>query len=146
MPKFWPNSNQPMMNIRIIFAGEKGGIRTWTFQPASKAAKEGKKPSVHIDLFNLAGGKDMMDLVGKTIKVETVAPPAGFSYGLGKPRPWTVSEVPGVGPFQPAEDIPAQYKMKVVLADSAVSGGVVSAPQQYQAPAPTVVDGSDMPF
>ena len=140
-PKFWDDGN-PVMNIRLVLAGPSGGIRTWTITPASKAAKEGKKKSVHIDLFKLAGGKNMTDLIGKTIKVTTVEPPAGFSYGRGNPRPWDVELVTDAGPFAPSEELPPIYKLPVVLANQAVSGGVVNAPQDTA----DVSGGTDMPF
>jgi hypothetical protein len=163
-PKFWENSNQPVMNIRMVLIGPSGGYRTWTFQPASKAAKEGKKPSVHIDLFKLAGEKNLLDLVGKTISVETQAPPQGFSYGIGNPRPWKVALVTDQGPFQLAEALDPIYLMPQVLANGAVSGGTMqvpvaapaggdpnyvppmAAPQPAEAPAPAATPTDDLPF
>lgn len=128
-PKFWDNSNQPVMNIRMVLAGPSGGYRTWTFAPAGKKAKSGEKKSVHLDLFALAGGKNLLDLIGKTITITTVAPPAGFNYGIGNPRPWTVAFAPeGVGPYALSEPLEAIYQMERVLADGAVSGGVMNAP------------------
>jgi hypothetical protein len=122
-PAFWENSGQPKMNIRLVLAGPSGGFRTWTIQPASKAAKEGRKASVHLDLFRLAGGVSMLDLVGKTIHVVTQAPPAGFGWGLGNPRPWSVEEVTDKGPFQTSEPLPEIYLLPQVYANTAVSGG-----------------------
>lgn len=131
-PKFWDNTGRPVMNIRMVFAGPSGGYRTWTFTPASKAAKEGKKRSVHLDLFALAGGVNMLDLIGKTIRIRTEAPPAGFNYGVGNPRPWHVELVTDQGPYQLAEPLNPIYRLPQVLADTAVSGGQV----QSVAPAP----------
>lgn len=133
-PKFWENSAQPVMNIRMVLCGPSGGFRTWTFAPASKAAREGKKRSVHLDLFALAGGHNMLDLIGKTIKVTTVAAPSGFNYGLGNPRPWTVELVTDQGPFQLTDPLDPIFLMPTVLANQAVSGGVVQSmgtAQQY---------------
>lgn len=148
-PKFWDNTAQPVMNIRMVLVGPKGGYRTWTFQPASKAAKEGKKRSVHLDLFALAGGRNLLDLIGKTIRITTQAPPTGFSYGLGNPRPWEVELLLDQGPYELAEPLDPIYLMPQVLANQAVSGGMmapqyhppVAQPQpqpEMQAPAPTM--------
>jgi hypothetical protein len=134
-PKFWDNSNQPVMNIKLVLCGPSGGYRTWTITPAGKAAKEGKKRSVHLDLFALAGGKNLLDLIEKTIKITTVAPPTGFNYGIGNPRPWTV-ELVDVPPYQLAEPLEPIYLMPKVLADGAVSGGAMQ-PQSYTPPAST---------
>lgn len=135
-PKFWVDGN-PVMNIRMIFAGPSGGYRTWTFAPASKAAKEGKKKSVHLDLFALTGNTDMMNLVGKTLRVSTQEPPAGFGYGVNNPRPWHVELVPDVV-YELKEQIDPIYLTPRVLCDEAAHGGAYNAPQQqpqqYQAP------------
>ena len=133
-PQTWDDSRQPKMNIRIVLCGEKGGYRTLTFQPASKAQKEGKKRSIHLDLFNLAGGRDMMDLLGKTIKITTENPPANFSYGQGNPRPWFVELVTDAGPFQLKEPLDPKYLIPYLLANAAVSGGMVQAPVPVAAP------------
>jgi hypothetical protein len=147
-PKFWENSAQPMMNIRLVLCGPSGGFRTWIITPASKAAKEGKKKSVHLDLFALAGARNMMDLVEKTIKITTIAPPAGFSFGIGNPRPWTVELVTDQGPFQLREPLDPIFTIPVLLANQAVSGGVMMAPvvvQPAAQPAPIPDSASAMP-
>jgi hypothetical protein len=135
-PAFWENSSQPKMNIRLVLCGPSGGFRTWTITPAGKAAKEGKKKSVHLDLFALAGGSDMRQLIGKTITASTVQPPAGFSYGIGNPRPWTVSLVTDKGPFTLNEPLAPEYLVPVLLANQAVSGGVMQVPVGQPAPLP----------
>jgi hypothetical protein len=141
-PAFWENSNQPKMNIRLVLCGPSGGFRTWTIQPASKAAKEGKKKSVHLDLFALTGNTDMRNLVGKTIKVTTVAPPKGFGYGLGSPRPWAVEEVTDKGPFTLNEPLPPIFMLPVVLANQAVSGGMMAPPTTGNANPTEVTEAS----
>lgn len=140
-PAFWPDGN-PKMDIRLTICGPNGGFRTWIIQPAGKAAKEGRKKSVHIDLFNLAGGVDLMNLIGKTIDVSTVQPPAPFSYGLGNPRPWKVALAPeGVGPFSldPVKypnGLDPMFTTSPLYANAAVSGGqVAQAPQNPATPA-----------
>ncbi|WP_298049660.1 hypothetical protein [uncultured Bifidobacterium sp.] len=135
-PKFWPNGN-PVWNIRVTLAGPSGGYRTFTFAEAGKAQREGKKPSVHIDLFKLAGGKDMMDLIGKTIKISTQQPPQGFAYGRGCPRPWHVEEV-AAGPFQLAEALPPFLTVPQLLADDAAHGGQVVGNQRTAMPDPVM--------
>jgi hypothetical protein len=88
----------------------------------------GQKKSVHMDLFHLTGDTDMMNLIGKTICIQTQE---GF-YGQGHPRPWFVSLV-DAGPFQLSQPMPPEFKLPQVLANSAVSGGQVQTPQpQYQ--------------
>lgn len=129
-PATWPDGN-PKWNIRMALCGPNGGIRTWTFQPASKAAKEGKRKSVHLDLFALTGNTDMMNLIGQTLKIETDAPPQGFSYGIGNPRPWRVALVPGTV-YTLAAPLPEEFTVPQVHANSAVSGGQV-VQQQPQA-------------
>lgn len=123
-PEFWPDGN-PKMNIRLALATEHGEIKTFTFQPAGKMARMGQKKSVHMDLFHLTGDTDMMNLIGKTIMIQTQE---GY-YGQGNPRPWFVSIVEA-GPFQPSMPLPNEFKAPQVLANSAVSGGQVNAPQQ----------------
>jgi hypothetical protein len=138
-PEFWPDGN-PKMNIRLALVTDTGDIKTFTFQPASKAARMGQKRSVHMDLFHLTGDTDMMNLVGKTIAISTQE----GRYGQGNPRPWTV-QLLEVGPYQLAGPMPAEFKAPQVLADNATSGGQVIAPapqqpyqpmpqQQYQQP------------
>lgn len=123
-PQFWPDGN-PMMNIRLAVATEQGELKTFTFQPAGKAARQGQKKSVHMDLFHLTGDTDMMNLIGKTICIQTQE---GY-YGQGHPRPWFVSLVEA-GPFQLSMPLPPEFKLPQVLANSAVSGGQVNAPRQ----------------
>lgn len=125
-PQFWPDGN-PMMNIRLALATETGELKTFTFQPAGKAARMGQKKSVHMDLFHLTGDTDMMNLIGQTICIQTQE---GY-YGQGHPRPWFVSLVEA-GPFQLSMPLPDEFKVPQVLANSAVSGGQVQAPAQPQ--------------
>lgn len=127
-PQFWPDGN-PMMNIRLALATEQGEIKTFVFQPAGKQARMGQKKSVHMDLFHLTGDTDMMNLIGKTICITT----QDGRYGQGNPRPWFVQLVEA-GPFKPAMPLPPEFKLPQVLANSAVSGGQVQAPQPQQQP------------
>lgn len=128
-PQFWPDGN-PMMNLRLALATEQGEIKTFVFQPAGKQARMGQKKSVHMDLFHLTGDTDMMNLIGKTICIST----QDGRYGQGNPRPWFVQLV-DAGPFKPAMPLPPEFKLPQVLANSAVSGGQVNAPQQPPQPA-----------
>lgn len=128
-PQFWPDGN-PMMNLRLALATEQGEIKTFVFQPAGKQARMGQKKSVHMDLFHLTGDTDMMNLIGKTICIST----QDGRYGQGNPRPWYVQLVEA-GPFKPATPLPPEFKLPRVLANSAVSGGQVQAPQPQQQPA-----------
>ena len=127
MPEFWPDGH-PKMNIRMGIATPDGELKAFVFQPASKAARMGQKKSVHMDLFALTGNTDMMNLIGKTICIQTQE----GHYGQGNPRPWFVQLVEG-GPFELSSPLPPEFKLPQVLANSAVSGGQVNAPQQqYQ--------------
>ena len=136
-PKFWPDGN-PVMNIRMVFAIADGSIKTWTFQPAGRLAKQGKKKSVHIDLYALTGNTNMMNLVGQTVKIQTQQPPEGFSYGVNSPRPWHVELVPDVV-YAPTVEVPAELMVEKVLCNDAASGGQLNNQQRQQAqpqPAP----------
>ena len=130
-PEFWPDGN-PKMNIRLALATPDGSIKTFTFQPAGKAARAGQKPSVHMDLWHLTGDTDMMNLIGKTIGISTQE----GHYGQGNPRPWSVGLVDG-GPYGLTSELPSEFKAPQVLANNAVSGGQYQQmPQQpaYQQP------------
>jgi len=128
---FWPDG-KPKMNIRMIMVDQMGALKTFIFQPAGKAAREGKKRSIHMDLFALTGNTNMMNLVGKTIVLSTHEPEVG-SWGQGNPRPFEVSLAPeGVGPFKYEGELPAEYKLPEVLCNDAVSGGQMQPQQQAQ--------------
>ena len=130
-PEFWPDGN-PKMNIRLALATPDGSIKTFTFQPAGKAARAGQKPSVHMDLWHLTGDTDMMNLIGKTIGISTQE----GHYGQGNPRPWSVGLVDG-GPYGLTSELPSEFKAPQMLANNAVSGGQYQQiPQQpaYQQP------------
>lgn len=164
-PAFWPDGN-PKMNIRLILVGPKGGYRTWTITPAGKDAKAGLKPHIHVDLYKLAGGVQFTDLIGKTIHVWTEAPPAGFGYGLGNPRPWH-AELVDEGPYMvdPANPIDPIYLLPKVYHNTTVSGGTMNpvaptgataqadpaaamgqAEAAAQATGSPVTNGDDLPF
>lgn len=124
-PEFWPDGN-PKMNIRLALCTKDGEIKTFTFQPAGKAARMGQKKSVHMDLFALTGNTDMMNLVGKTICIQTQE----GHYGQGNPRPWNVSLIENDEPFMPNSPLPAEFLAPQVLANNAANGGQLNAPQQ----------------
>jgi len=127
-PQFWPDGN-PMMNIRIAIATPEGELKTFTFQPAGRAARMGQKKSVHMDLFALTGNTDMMNLIGKTISIQTQE----GHYGQGNPRPWFVQLIDDYGPFKLNMPLPAEFKSPQVFANNAASGGQLNVPQQqYQ--------------
>ena len=124
MPEFWPDGH-PKMNIRLALATPEGELKTFTFQPAGKQARMGQKKSVHMDLFALTGNTDMLNLIGKTICIQTQE----GHYGQGNPRPWYVSLVEG-GPYKLNNELPSEFKAPQVLANNAVSGGQMMPPQQ----------------
>lgn len=122
-PEFWPDGN-PKMNIRMTLVKADGSLATFQFQPASKAQKDRQKPSIHMDLFDLTGGTDMMNLIGKTITISTEQ----GSYGANNPRPWSV-RISEEGPYIPNHLIPAELTQPRVLANEAASGGQINAQQ-----------------
>lgn len=131
-PSFWdpPTNSRPKMNIRILLVNQMGDLVSFTFQPAGKEARAGKKRSVHMDLYHLTGDTDMQNLIGKTIKISTQQ----GNWGLGNPRPFDVSLTED-GPFVTNKEIPAEYLNPFLLCDQAVSGGQINtgvAPQNIQ--------------
>lgn len=130
---FWKDGN-PKMGIRMLFAVESGAFMAWAFSPASRAAKEGKRKSVHLDLFALTGNTDMKNLIGQTLRITTQQPPQGFGYGAGNPRPWTVEIAEGVGPFVAVNVLPDDWKVDCLLPDVSARGGQIVQPQYQQQP------------
>lgn len=132
VPEFWEDSGKPKWNIRMALATPEGQLKTFTFQPASRAAQRGEKKSIHMDLFHLTGDTDMKNLIGKTIGIQTQE----GRYGAGNPRPWEVGLVEG-GPYKlNGFELPAEYKVPQVLANAAASGGQVQQPQPQYAQQP----------
>lgn len=133
-PEFWPQGD-PKMNLRITLATPEGELRAFTFQPASKAAQMGQKPSVHIELFKAAGGNSMADLIGKTISIETFPanPVTGTSWGPGNPRLFEVKLLEE-GPYQLSSPLPEEYKVERLLCNDAVHGGQMQQPVQQAQP------------
>ena len=133
-PRFWDDGN-PMMNIRVGFADQNGQFKTFTFQPAGKAQREGKKPSVHMQLFALTGNTSMENLIGKTVKLETwtVNPETGQPWGQGNPRQFKVELVPDVTyELAPGMSIPSDCLVPYLLANDGASGGQPAPQQQVQ--------------
>ena len=131
-PEFWDDGD-PKLNIRIGVITPEGNFKTFTFQPASSAAKRREKPSIHMDLWDLTGDTQLTNLLGKTIRIWTEP----GNYGAGHPRPWWC-ELRDDGPYQPCAgfEIPDEYKVPVLLAkkeDKQQQQGVAPAniaPQQ----------------
>lgn len=135
-PEFWPEGN-PKMNIRIALATPEGQLKTFTFQPAGKKQRE-TGTGVHMQLFALTGNTDMMNLIGKTIQIQTQEAPQGTKYAAGNPRPFSVTEIQG-GPYQLSMPLPAEFTVPQVLCNDAASGGQVM-PQQTQQAAPPIMN------
>ena len=90
-PKRWPDGN-PIWDIRITLATPDGGYTFFQFPQAGKAQKERKKPSLHMDLYDIVlslGLVNMEDLVGATLRFTT----ENGTYGQGNPRPYHVQLV-----------------------------------------------------
>ena len=133
-PRFWPNGN-PVWNIRMALAKPDGELVTVTFSKASKKQYLGEKPSLHIQLYNLAGNK-MESLIGKSIHLWTWAanPETGAPWGVGNPRLFGVEEITDMT-YSLNEPLPDEFKVDKVYCDDAVAGGQPAAQQQAQ-PAP----------
>lgn len=137
-PEWWQNADgtlAPKMNIRIGLVTPEGQFVAFTFQPAGKEAKAGKKKSIHMDLYHLSGN-NMMNLIGKTISISTITYDENGNkiiYGRGNPRPFNVTIVDS-GPYEPKVQIPAEYKVPELLCDNSASGGQTVPPQNIQAP------------
>ena len=128
-PQTWPDGN-PKFNIRMNLIDPNGKLKCFTFTPAGKRAIRGEKKSIHLDLFALAGGVDIDNLKGKTIRITTQP----GQYGSGSPRPFNVELLPNVGPFEPSEPISAEYDVAEVLQNQGASGGRVAPQQPYAQP------------
>ena len=140
-PQFWPDG-KPKMNIRLILVDDNNELKTFTFTPAGRAAREGKKPSVHMDLWRLSGG-EMRNLIGKTIFIKTQE----GHYGQGNPRPWEVGFADeGYGPFDTTEMVPEEFMVPRVLCDEAVHGGQMQQPAQRPQYQPTQYQQQQAPM
>lgn len=135
-PRFWKNSNDPVMNIRIGLANPDGDLKTITFAKAGAEQRKRRKPSLHMQLFDLTGGKGMATLVGKTIHIWTWPqnPETGAPWGQGNPRLFGVELVQGN--YELNDELPEEYTVPRLLCNDAVSGGqpVPTAPQYMQQP------------
>lgn len=83
-PKFWPDG-KPVQELRFTITDANGIDWNFQFKPGSK-----KHPSAMMEALKKVDEGNIKNLLGKTIKITTVAPPAGFNYGAGNPRPFTV--------------------------------------------------------
>lgn len=129
-PMYWDDGN-PVMNQRLILATPDGSVKTVTYEKAGKKAKQGQKPSLHMDLFRLCNG--MKELIGKTVHISTQEPPQGTRYGSGNPRPFHVElGDPNVPPYEAKEIIPAEFMLERVVADQAAHGGQMAGAPQMQ--------------
>lgn len=133
-PEFWPEGN-PKFNIRLTLADPEGNLVTFTFQPAGKAAREGKKRSVHVDLWNLLGGADFINLIGKTIMISTKP----GTYGPNNPRPFDVALVTDAGPYEySGGELPEEYKVAEIVFERPTMTQPQQPPMQGQYYAPPV--------
>ena len=97
----WPDGN-PKLNICLTIQGQSGRELDWTFSPGGT-----QKPTTAMAACRAAlqaagePAESVAELGGKTIQVTTQAPPQGFNYGQGNPRPWAVQIMgPGTVPFR----------------------------------------------
>lgn len=131
-PRFWPDGN-PVMNIRMGLATPDGSLKTVTFAKAGKAAREGKKPSLHMQLFGLTNS-NMMELMGKTLHLWTwpTNPETGVAWGQGNPRLFGVEEVEDMT-YQLTGQLPPEFLVPELLCNDGAQGGA-PAPQMIQQP------------
>ena len=140
-PAFWPSGN-PKMNIRVGVAQPDGSLKCFTFAKAGKAQQLGQKPSLHMDLYHLAGD-DMAALMGKTLHIVTWPnnPSTGQAWGLGNPRLFAVEEIDEH--YELATPLPAEFKIPEVFANDGASGGQpVQQQQPRQIQQPVVPQGA----
>lgn len=132
VPEFWPDGN-PKMDIRMAFALADGSLRTFTFSKAGNEQKARRKPSVHMQMWDVSGG-NIEGLVGKTLHLQTwlANPNNGQAWGLGNPRLFLIEEATGCGPFELSFPLPHELTVPELLADTAVSGGAMVQPQPMQ--------------
>lgn len=100
-----------------------GSFISFQAPKASKAQLNHEKPSLHVQLLDLCtNGKP---LEGRTIQVTTwpTNPNTGQPWGLGNPRLFSVQELEGVGPYQAAAPIPADFLVDTLLMDDGAHGG-----------------------
>lgn len=132
-PRFWDNGD-PVFNIRMGFADPNGQLKSITFAEAGKAQREGRKPSLHMQLFGLTKG-NMMELIGKTLHLWTwpAHPKTGQVWGQGNPRLYGVEVVDNVH-YELSAPLSDEYKVPKLLANDGASGGqpIPPAPQQMQ--------------
>lgn len=158
IPRFF-NDGNPIFNARIVVALQDGSIRSFTFTKANGAAWKGEKSSVHVELMKIAADRDDLlgklvdmqevareasfdNIIGKTVAIQTQPEPGpyppGTHYGANTPRPWTVTHVTNVGPFEPKVSIPPEYQQPELLAPMPKQnqGQPPMYGNFYQAPAP----------
>lgn len=138
-PRTWDDGN-PVMNIRMGFATPTGEFKTITFAKAGKDQVAGKKPSLHVQLWDLVNRGNFEGLMGKTVQITTwpANPTTGQAWGQGNPRLFDVQEVPGVE-YQLAYPVPTEYTVPELLANDGAAGGqpvqpVAAAPAQVATP------------
>ena len=97
----WPDGN-PKLNICLVIQGQSGRELEWVFGPGGIT-----KPTTAMTACRTAlqqAGKpaeSVAELGGLMVQVATQAPPQGFNYGQGNPRPWAVTVLgPGAVPFR----------------------------------------------
>ena len=134
-PRTWPDG-KPVMNIRIGFASPDGSLKTITFGKAGKAAREGKKFSLHMLLFGLSGN-NMTSLNGKTIHMWTwpADPETNQPWGQGNPRKFGAELVDNAS-YELNGELPPEFLVPELLCNDGAAGGqpVAPSPQQMYAP------------
>ena len=133
-PRFWDNGD-PVFNIRVAVATPEGELKTVTMAKAGKLQREGKKPSLHMQLYALSGNR-IENLIGKTIHLWTwpVNPETNQPFGQGNPRLFGLELVDGE--YKLGYELPDEFKVGKLLANDGASGGqpVPPAPQYMQQP------------
>ena len=101
-PEFWDDGN-PRLNICITVLTQAGEEINWIFGPGGRGEKASVPMKALRGALEAAGkpGMSVAEIGGLNITVATQAPPQGFNYGQGNPRPFAV-QINGMGnaPFR----------------------------------------------
>ena len=99
-PETWQDGN-PKLNVCLTIMEADGTETNWIFGPGGKGDKASNPMKACRYALQQAGlpGMSMAELGGLNITASTQAPPQGFKYGQGNPRPFGV-QVNGKGNSQ----------------------------------------------
>lgn len=148
-PDYWDNGDKGKRrkeDCYLVLQDADGEEWTWVYKPGSKA----RPSNALMACRNAVPDGDAEKLLGKNVTISTVAPPKGFSYGAGNPRPFKVvvngpgqAEVRGM--FLYSENQQGQAKAEKV-ADADEVAAFAQQYRQSQRGADVSVYEEDIPF